>query len=348
MSYPDPNLASGQPDLRVGKPLTIEGLFTYDDIDSRMLYKEFQEGVQVYNEVEWGLMSQFVKNTVKENVRVWQRNMEFVTASEGYLEDWQKLRAMEVSVPLDEFELGFAFTKKAIQESNAQELRETQGEALAADQRLLAKRFFYRTMTPGGVAPFVGRSIGFWDGNMAAALMRAPPSWKGNTNFTTGHQHYDPSGVANIALSDFSAIKREIREHGYSGSLFLFMNLQEVEACENLAGWTTAMTSNKIVETVAEKGFEVVKQFQGLTLIQDDWIPAGYLMAIESRVKPITMREPVNARARGLKLWEGPYSNYPLMEAYYSHRFDMAVVHRGAGAVRQITAGAWLTPTWTF
>jgi hypothetical protein len=343
MSYQDPNLSSGQGSLRVEKPLTTHGLFTYDDVDTRMLYKEFQEGVRVYNEVEWGLMSQFTKSTTKENVRVWQRNMEFVTASEGYLEDWQKLRAMEISVPLDEFELGFAFTKKAIQESNAQELRETQGEALRADQRLLAKRFFFRAMTPGSGA----RSIGFWDANMAAAGMRAPPDWKGNT-FTTGHQHYDASGVADIALSDFSAIKREIREHGYSGPLFLFMNLQEVEACENLAGWTTAMTANTIVETVATKGFEVVKQFQGLTLIQDDWIPAGYIMAIESRVKPISMREPINARARGLKLWEGPYSNYPLMESYYSHRFDMAVVHRGAGAVRQITAGAWVTPTWTF
>ena len=343
MSYADPNLGAGQGTLRIEKPLQIQGLFTYDDIDTRMLYKEFQEGVQIYNEVEWGLMSQFTKNTTKESVRVWQRNMEFVTASEGYLEDWQKLRAMEISVPLDEFELGFAFTKKAIQESNAQELRETQGEALRADQRLLARRFFFRTMTPGAGA----RSIGFWDANMAAAAMRAPPNWKGNT-FTTAHQHYDPTGVANIALSDFSAIKREIREHGYSGSLFLFMNLQEVEACENLAGWTTAMTANSIVETVATKGFEVIKQFQGLTLIQDDWIPAGYIMAIESRIKPVTLREPLNSRARGLKLWEGPYSNYPLMESYYSHRFDMAVVHRGAGAVRQITAGAWVTPTWTF
>jgi len=254
---------------------------------------------------------------------------------------------MEISIPLDEFELGFAFTKKAIQDSTANELRETQGEALAADQRLLAKRFMYRALTPGGGAGVANRSFGWWDGNMAAAGMRAPPDWKGNT-FTRAHNHFVPSGAANIALSDFSAIKRGTRQHGYSGPLFLFMNNQEVEACENLAGWTTAMTANTIVETVATKGFDVIKQFQGFTLIQDDWIPAGYLLAIESRVKPITFREPVNAKARGLKLWQGPYSDYPLLESYYSHRFDMAVVHRGAGGVRQITAGAFVTPTFTF
>ena len=343
MSYTDPNLSADQGTLRVEKPLTIEGLFSYDDVDTRMLYKEFQEGVQVYNEVEWGLMSQFTKNTTKETVRVWQRNMEFVTASEGYLEDWQKMRAMEISIPLQEFELGFAFTKKAIQDSTADELRETQGEALAADQRLMARRFMFRALTPGAGA----LSLGWWDGNMAAAGMRAPPNWKGNT-FGVAHNHFIPSGAANIALSDFSALKRDIRQHGYSGSLYLFMNNQEVEACENLAGWTTAMTANSIVETVSTKGFDVIKQFQGFTLIQDDWIPAGYLLAIESRVKPITFREPVNAKARGLKLWQGPYSDYPLMESYYSRRFDMAVVHRGAGGVRQITAGAWVTPNFTF
>ncbi len=343
MSYIDPSAAAGQGSLRVEKPTTTEGLFSYDDVDTRMLYKEFQEGVQVYNEVEWGLMNQFCRETTKESVRVWQRNMEFRTASEGYLEDWQKLRAMEISIPLEEFELGYAFSKRSIQMSTADELKETQGEALRADQRLMARRFFFRCLTPGAAAI----SIGWWDGNMAAAGMRAPPNWKGN-NFPANHDHYTASGAAAIALSDFSAIKRQIRQHGYSGSLFLFMNLQEVEACENLAGWTTAMTANSIVEAVATKGFEVIKQFQGFTLIQDDWIPAGYMMAIESRVKPITIRNPVNAKARGLKLWQGPYSDYPLSEAYYSHWFDMGVVHRGAGAVRQITLGAWATPGFTF
>lgn len=326
----------------VSKPIQIDGLFTYDDVDTRMLYKEFQEGVRMYNEVEWGLLNQFVRRTVKESVRMFQRNIEFTLASEGFMADWQKARAMEIGIDLSEFELGFAFTKKAIQDSTADELQETQAEVLDADQRLLAKRFFFRALTPGSGAI----SIGWWDANMAAAAVRAPPPWKGNT-FATTHNHFDPSGAAAISLADFSALKREIREHGYSGPIFTFMNLAEVEACENLAGWTAALTPNTIIETVATKGFEVIKQFQGHTLIQDDWIPAGYLLSLEGRIKPLTMREPVSAAARGLKLWKGPYDDYPLAESYYSHRFDMAVVHRGAGACRYLAA-AWVTPTWTF
>lgn len=342
MSY-----SSGQGSLVVDKPASglaeSYGLFTFDDVDTRMLYKEFQEGVQIYNEVEWARLSQFIRKTTKESVRVWQRNMEFVTASEGYLETWQKVRAMEIAILLGDFELGFAFTKKAIQDATAAELKEHQNEALRADQRLLAKRFFFRCLTPGAAAS----SRGWWDGNMGTTTgKRAPPNWKGNT-FTNTHNHFDASGSTSLALSDFTALKREIREHGYAGPLFLFMNTTEVQACEDLAGWTTAMTPTTIIETVATKGFDVVKNFQGFTIIIDDWVPAGYLFAIESRVKPVTMREPLNAGARGLKLWEGPYSAYPLQEAYYSRRFDMDVVHRGAGAVRYLAA-AWADPTFTF
>ena len=325
------------------------GLFTADDIDSRMLYKEFQQGVTLYNEVEWGLLSKFVRETKKESVRVWQRNMEFVTEAEGYLETWQKIRAVEILLPLEDFALGFAFTKKGIQDATAGELKETQAEALRADQRLLAKRFFRTCLYPGsGAASRSLGSIGWWDANMAVAGLAAPPSWKGNT-FATSHDHYDVSGAATIALSDFTALKREIREHGYSGPLFCFMNTAQVEDCENLAGWTTAMTPVSVIETVATQGFDAVKNFQGFTIVIDDWMPENYLLAVEAKIRPITMRLPLNKTAQGLKLWEGPYSAYPLQEAYYGHRFDMAVCHRGAGAVREITEDAtYTTPEFDF
>lgn len=337
-----PGFSASQGTLVVNKPLTTDGLFTYDDIDTRMLYKEFQEGVRQYNEVELGLINQFVTKTTKESVRTWQRNMEFKTAAEGYLEGWQKLRALEIGIGLEDFELGFAFTKKAILKSTANELREAQAEALRADARLQIKRFFYRCLTPGSGA----YSVGFWDGNMAAASAKAPPPWKNNT-FLTSHNHYDAAGTTDIALSQFTALKKEIREHGYSGPIFTFMHSDQVEDCEDLAGWTSAMTPNSIVETVATKGFDVIKQFQGHTLIQDDWIPSGYLLTIEGRVKPVTMREPLQQGARGLKLWQGPYEAYPLAESYYSREFDYAVVHRGAGAAMYLES-AWSTPSFTF
>ncbi len=325
-------------------PPQLEGLYTTDDIDSRMLYKEFQEGVDIYNQAEPAVVNRFMRKSVKESVRVWQRNMAFVIASEGFQADWQKGRAMEISLALDKFALGLAYTKEMIQDETADEIKQSQKGALAADKNLLMRRFIYQATRKGSGAV----SSGWWDGNMSAASLRAPPPYKGNT-FTTGHNHFDVSGSPDMQLSYFSAMKKEIREHGYKGPLWMFMHSDQIEQMENLAGWDKAATPTDIQQTVATKGFEAVKLFQGFTIIHEDWIPSGYMMAIEGKVKPMTMREPLNAKGRGLKLWKGPYEDYPLSEAYYDRRFDMTVVHRGAGTVLQITANATYTnPTFSF
>jgi len=310
-----------------------QGLFTLDDVDTRMLYKEFIQGVELYNEVTWGIVAKFVRRTTKESMKVWERNMEFEESAEGYLETWQKIRSREVAIGLRDFGLGFGFTKQAIQDSTADELRETQAEALRADQRLMAKRFFYKVMCPDS-------DKGFWDGNMTVA----PPSHKGNS-FLTSHTHYLASGASTPKLADINLIKRHVREHGYMGGLFMFLNSGLVEDLENLAGWTAAMTPVSIIETIAVQGFRAVKVFQEFTWVIDDWVPDGYLVALEGQVLPVAMREPLQAAARGLKLYEGPYSDMPLREAYYEHRFDMEVVHRGGGAVMQITSGSYTKPT---
>jgi len=317
--------------------MSSKGLFTLDDVDTRMLYKEFQQGVDIYNEAEWGIVAKFIRSTTKESVKVWERSMEFEESSEGYLETWQKIRNREIAISLKDYALGFGFTKQAIQDSTANELAETQAEALRADQRLLAKLYFSVCLSPAS-------NKGFWDG----AETVAPPAHKGNT-FLTTHTHYVTSGAATPTLADINLLKRLIREHGYQGGLFAFLNSNTVEDLENLAGWTTAMTPNSVIEAIAKGGFDAVKVFQGLTWITDDWVPDGYIMAIEGNIKPVTMREPLAAAARGLKLYEGPYSDMPLREAYYERRMGMEACHRGAGAVIQITtSGTYSKPTFTF
>ena len=315
------------------------GIWTTDQIDTRMLYKEFIVGVEQYNEAEWGIISKFVRSTTKEANKIWQRNMEFIYGSQGYLTDMQRPDVLEISIGLESFNLGYGFTKDALEDSTANELKETQGEALRADQRLLAKRFFYRALTPG----VSGTSRGFWD----AFQLKAPPTHKGNT-FTTSHVHYYVTGSATLALADINTLKKTIREHGYAGELYLFINSGMVEKFENLAGWTSAMTPNTVIETVATLGFKAVKKFQEFTIVEDDWVPDGYLFGVEGTIKPVAMREPLNPQAKGLRLFKGPYEEYPLLEAYYQRRFDMEAVHRGAGAVAQVTAGAWADPTFAF
>jgi len=314
----------------------MTGLFTLDDVDTRMLYKEFIQGVEIYNELTWGIVSKFIRRTTKESMKVWERNMEFEETAEGYLETWQKIRSREIALTLKDFALGFGFTKQAIQDSTADELRETQAEALRADQRLLTKRFFAKVMSPA-------TDKGFWDGNESVA----PPNFKGNT-FTTAHTHYLASGSSSIKLADINRIKQHIQEHGYMGELWMLLNSGLVEDLENLAGWTAAMTPVSLIERIATEGFKAIKLFQGFNFVTDDWVPDGYLVALEGQIQPIAMREPLQPAGRGLKLYEGPFSDMPLREAYYEHRFDLEVVQRGAGAVMQITTGSYSKPTFTF
>lgn len=316
------------------------GIFTADGIDTRMLYKEFITGVSMYNEVEWGLLSKFVRPTTKETVKVWQRSMEMVEEAEGYKASWQSVVPVDIDIGLRDYALGYAFTKRALQDQTANELKEVQSEALRADQRLLAKLFFEAVLTPG----VSGASVGFWD----AFETRAPAAWK-NNSFLTSHSHYGTTGAATVALADLNALKLNIRQHGYAGPLFLFINSAQARDIENLGGWTSALTENTIIETIATLGLAAVKNMQGLSIVIDDWVPSGYLLALEGTVKPIQMREPLNASARGLKLFEGPHEAYPLLEAYYERRAGMAVGHRGAGAVLQITTDASYTaPTFSY
>jgi len=299
-----------------------------------MLYKEFIDAVDVYNSQDFIVVQKFVRKTTKESVKQWQRSMDFVREGEGAEEDWQRLLSREIDLNLFDWELGYGFTKKAIQDATAGELRETTAECLRADQRLLAKLFFQACLVSGG----------FWD----AAMATAPPNYKGNA-FAATHTHYGITGAAALRLQDLTTLKQEIREHGYMGQLYLFVNSATVQALEDLAGWTAAMTANSVVEEIAVNGLVSDLKVNGFIVIPDDWVPANYLFALDGSVQSVNMREPLQAAGRGLKLFKGPYEDYPLMEATYERRCGMNVVHRGAGAVLQIAAaGAYTNPTFSF
>jgi len=309
-----------------------EGIFTRDGIDSRQLYNLYVKGVEAYNAKPIAI-ERFINKTDKEKVFVWQRSMEFVRGAEGYEPDVQKIANREIELPLHDYALGYGFTLQSIQDSIAKELDETQKEALRADQRLMQKLFMQATTN----------STGFWDG----AMTTAPPNFGMNT-FAASHSHYTSTGSATIDLDDLTSLKKTIREHGYTGGLALFINSNEVKAIEDLAGWTTAMTSTSIIDDIAKYGAERQLTIYGFNVIVNDFVPSGYLVALDANLKALYMREPINTTARGLKLFKGTYPDYPLIGAKYIRRLGMAVAHRGAGAVAQLTTGSYTAPTFSF
>jgi hypothetical protein len=59
----------------------------------------------------------------------------------------------------------------------------------------------------------------------------------------------------------------------------------------------------------------------------------------------VGIREHANASMRGLILKGGDRSQYPIVNSTYVHGLGTGIRTRGAGAVMQITAGAYAVPT---
>ena len=181
--------------------------------------------------------------------------------------------------------------------------------------------------------------------------MDKPQRWKSNT-FTTSHNHYDASGSSTLALTDFTSLSEEITEHGYglNGGKICFVSQGTAKDIADLAGWTTAMTANNLVDSIANYALRSkVDNILGFTMIIDDWIPDDYMFGLAIGTPSVAVRSP-RFGGGGLKYYAGPFDEYPIKESYFKRRFGMVVSNRGAGAVREITASSYssLGSQWTF
>jgi hypothetical protein len=96
------------------------------------------------------------------------------------------------------------------------------------------------------------------------------------------------------------------------------------------------------------RGLNVVGSYGTLLIIEEDYIPAGYMVALASGGQanlnnPIGLREHQNAGLRGLRLVKGRSDDYPLIDSYYARGFGTGVRQRGAGMVMQVTTAASYT-----
>jgi hypothetical protein len=315
-----------------------DGIFTTDNVDSRTLYKLYLKAVEEYNKKKTPI-SQFSFQTTKDTLSVYQRSMEFAREGEGMTPEMQRTLKAERTIGLDDWSLGHGFTRKAIMDSEVAEVDEAHREALRADQRLLEKLFFKGAMTEG--------TSGFWCPNVDAIV---PPAFKGNTfDATIASGLYvggkDLTVAGTISLELLAEMKRRIRSHGYVSNLALFVNSSSVKDIEVLRGWTGFGEVKQSIDDISKLGVTDGLKLEGWNIITDDWVPAGYIVGmVFGEVKPMLMREPTNAKARGLKLYRGPYTDYPLVEAYYERRCNLMVAHRGAGCAVQLAENGYVTP----
>jgi hypothetical protein len=199
-----------------------------------------------------------------------------------------------------------------------------------------------------------------------------PPRYK-MQEFGDNHNHFTTSGANVIDAPSLEALIDNIEEHGYTSqrgyNMVVLVNKQEGDRIRHFrsipnggdgmydfvpaAGAPSFLVPNdQRVEGgrpgSSLAGLTVIGAYGHATVIQEDYIPAGYVVAFvtggaESLSNPLAFRQHPTSTLQGLRLVKGRQPDYPLIDSFYVRGFGVGVRHRGAGAVMQVTT----SPTYT-
>lgn len=269
------------------------------------------------------------------------------------------------------YDLAVRFTWQYLAEATQAQVDSLGNMAMEADNRLVFNKIlravFNNVTRTATIRQQNVNVYPFYNGDSLV-----PPTFKTFVH-TGGHQHYLTSGAPTIDFGDLDEITLHLRHHGYGAQqgsrLIILANNQEVAVMRT---WrvATGQPYDFIpaqgqppfllpTNTGGIQGGQAGQTFPGLTvagtygpwtIIEEDFIPAGYVLAfatggILQATNPVGIREHANTALRGLKLVKGADNDYPLIESYYTHGLGTGVRHRGAGVVMQIkTAAGYVIP----
>ena len=319
------------------------GIRTIDNVSSNDMYNKYLGWIDEYN-TNPEYVAEFIRRVGvkidKPNAVLSEAHLEFVESADLNMPDWQKAKETSIPVELKYYALGQAFTRRFINSSSSYELDERTKKAIAADQRLVMKKYFGTMLKK--------TSSGFYYGSTYT-----PPKYK-NNEFIGSHQHYVLSnlgvGDAEWDIDDIRWVKENILEHGYSAlNLHLYANSNSIRDIEGWATWTaspSATVSTSLTDTLATEGFAQGVSIEGFVLHHEEWVPDDYMLFLSQDEPCVAERVHPNPSARGLQLITGRNSNCQLEDSYYERAIGTAVIGKGAGLVMYNTTGSsWVDPS---
>lgn len=319
------------------------GIRTIDNVSANDIYNKYMGWIDEYN-TNPEYVSDFIRRVGvkidKPNAVLSEAHLEFIENADLNAPDWQKAKQTAIPVDLRYYALGQAFTRRFISTSSSHELDERTKKAIAADQRLIMKKYFGAMLKKS--------ASGFYRGSGFT-----PPVFKNNT-FTAGHQHYvlsnQGAGGAEWDIDDVRWVKEHILEHGYSAlNLHIYANANTIRDIEGWATWTGSATptvSSRLTDKLSAEGFAQGASIEGFVLHHEEWIPDDYMLLMSHDEPCVAERVHPNPSARGLLLIPGRNSNCMLEDSYYEHAIGTAVFAKGAGVVMyNTTGGAWENPS---
>jgi hypothetical protein len=265
---------------------------------------------------------------------------------------------------LEHWDIGIGFTQEFLDDATDAEIQ--------ANRVLVEEAYWNRQRT--NVLELLMLSTNFTDAKEGINVKRlyngdgeVPPEYD-IYSFDGAHSHYLTSAGAALVQTDLEALELELLHHGYGdnaaggagGEILVFASRDLVAKIRGFANFIPAETS-QVAEILPDSGFIVGNRASGagwsiegtlnrMAIIESTAIPAGYLVGMAtggalSPNNPVGIRRHSNASARGLRLNPGR-SDYPLMDSFYDAYIGGGVMHRGAAAVMQETAGAYTDPTF--
>lgn len=318
------------------------GIKTIDNIRANDLYNRYIGWVDEYNSSP-EYLPEFIRRVGvkidRPNAVLSEAHLEFIENADLNMPDWQKSKETSIPVDLRYYALGQAFTRRFISASSSGELDERTKKAIAADQRLIMKKYLGAMLKKS--------ASGFYHGSVYM-----PPKYK-NNSFDESHNHYILShlGAGNAAwdIDDIRYVKEHILEHGYSAlNLHIYGNSNTIRTMEDWATWTASATPTvptQLTDALATQGFAQGVSIEGFVVHHEEWIPDNFMLLISQDEPCVAEREHPNPSARGLQLIAGNNSNCMLEDSYYERAIGTAVVGKGAGVVLfNSTGGNWTNP----
>lgn len=343
-----------------------------DGRDLNDIWTEFQETIALANERRQPLLNLLTFDVTNPIEDVTQFGTEdFEEASEYGVPKAVRPESSTLSMgyTFKWYDVAARYTWMFLAEATAQRVEAVHQTILDADNRLLFREImralFRNTQLSASMKNQNYNVYPFWNGDGTV-----PPSYKGNT-FDGSHTHYRISGAASLTSGDLDEIEDDFKAHGYGPStgttMMVLLNVQEANIARTFRVSTgsrydfiPAANSSPLILPVTDQivgsrpggsfgGLTVVGQYGNLLLIEEEYVPAGYVVGLVSGGEqdirnPIGLRQHAQPGLRGLRLVKGPNNDYPLIESEYVRGFGTGVRQRGAGIVMKIAASGSYAP----
>jgi hypothetical protein len=347
---------------------------TQDGTDLNELWNTYQRWLGQWNSARDTLVNFLTYSTTQsfENIAQGGALADFEESTEygepvGYRPSTSEA---PMGFPFKWFDIAGRYTWQYLANATAAQTDSFANMAMEADNRLVFLRVMRTLFGNTRGVNKEGQTVYPFYSGIAGDL---PPAYK-MTTFADSHNHFVTSGNTAVTAPNLEALLGLLEEHGYTGAngynQVVMVNKAEADRIRQFRsianGGTGLYDFIPAVNTPvfllptdmrveggrpsgSVSGLTVVGAYGNATIIQEDYIPAGYLVAIvtggeDNLSNPIAFRQHPTTSLQGLRLAKGRNPDYPLIDSFYVRGFGCGVRHRGAGAIMQVTAGSYTVP----